>query len=216
MRAVIFDMDGVIVDSEPYWQQAEVEVFGSVGVPLTGEMCKQTTGFRMVDTIGHWYQRYPWSGPSREEIARRVTSRVAELITMHATPIEGAIELIEALRAAGAPLALCSSSPRMLMDRVCDALRVRSCFSLMQSAEECAHGKPHPEPYLVTAAGMGQSPANCIAIEDSTNGMRSAKAAGMRVIGFTRSDSPQVAELCDLVCSRLSSLTATAVLNVEA
>jgi sugar-phosphatase len=216
MRAVIFDMDGVIIDSEPYWQRAEVEVFRSVGVPLTGEMCKQTTGLRMNDMVDHWYQRHPWSGPSRDDIARQVVSRVAELITMHAGPIEGAIELVEDLRAAGVPLGLCSSSPRTLMDCVCKTLGLRTHFSLLQSAEECTHGKPHPEPYLVTAAGMGQSPANCIAIEDSTNGMRSAKAAGMRVIGFTRDHSPQVAALCDLVCPRLSSLTAKVVLNIEA
>jgi HAD superfamily hydrolase (TIGR01509 family) len=211
LAAVVFDMDGVIIDSEPYWHVAEVEVFGSVGVPLTTEMCRQTTGLRMSATVDHWYEHYPWTGPAKLEIESRVKVRVGELVARHGRAIEGAIELIAALRGAGVPLAVCSSSPVFLIESVCEKLGIRQHFEFLQSAEDCVRGKPHPDPYLAAAAGLRQPPARCVAIEDSLNGMRSAKAAGMRVVGFTDSLSPADSDLCDLHCQSLLSLRADSI-----
>jgi mannitol-1-/sugar-/sorbitol-6-/2-deoxyglucose-6-phosphatase len=209
---VIFDMDGVVIDSEPLWQMAEVEVFGSVGVPLTTEMCKQTTGLRMDATVDYWYERHAWNGPAKIDVERRVKARVGELIALRGRAIEGAIELIVALRERGVPLAVCSSSPAFLIEAVCEKLAIREHFEFLQSAEDCVRGKPFPDPYIAAAAGLGQPPSRCVAIEDSLNGLRSAKAAGMRVVAFTGHRSEAVSELCDLQCATLRSLSAASVM----
>ncbi len=204
MGAVIFDMDGVLIDSEPHWHTAEIEVFGSVGVPLTEEKCLETTGLRTDALVDYWFERYPWTGPAKSEIARRVQERVRDLVVAKGTAIEGAVELVASLSAAGIPLAVCSSSPRFLIEATCSKLGIFSDFAALQSAEDCARGKPHPDPYLATADQLIVAPSSCVVVEDSINGMKSAKAAGMCVVGI--SSNPAARSFCDLVFGRVSEL----------
>jgi mannitol-1-/sugar-/sorbitol-6-/2-deoxyglucose-6-phosphatase len=210
MGAVIFDMDGVLIDSEPEWHIAEIEVFGSVGVPLTEDRCLETTGLRTDALVDYWFERYPWTGPTRSEIARRVQERVRDLVVAKGSAIEGALELVASLRAAGMPLAVCSSSPRFLIEATCEKLGIVSDFVVIQSAEDCPRGKPHPDPYLATAERLGIAPRACVVIEDSINGMKSARAAGMRVIGV--SSNPAARGLCDVVVENVAAIGPAAVL----
>jgi mannitol-1-/sugar-/sorbitol-6-/2-deoxyglucose-6-phosphatase len=208
MAAVIFDMDGVLIDSEPHWHVAEIEVFGSVGVPLTVERCLETTGLRTDAMVDYWFSRHPWTGPSKSDVARQVQLRVRDLVVAHGTAIGGALELVASLHALGVPLAVCSSSPRFLIEATCNKLGILAYFRVLQSAEDCPRGKPHPDPYLATAERLGVGPATCVVVEDSINGMRSARAAGMRVVGVSSDPAARADGLCDRVCPSLSGLGA--------
>ena len=175
-----------------------------MGVPLTEERCLETTGLRTDALVDYWFERYPWTGPAKSEIARRVQERVRDLVIANGNAIEGSVELVASLSAAGIALAVCSSSPRFLIEATCSKLAILSHFVVLQSAEDCPRGKPHPDPYLATAERLGFVPSACVVIEDSINGMKSAKAAGMRVVGV--SSDPAAQSFCDLVIARVSEL----------
>ena len=202
--AIIFDMDGVLIDSEPLWKRAEVETFGDVGIPLTEEMCLATTGMRVAETVDYWFERYPWSGPTTAEVAKAVVRRVSGLIAQEGTAMTGAIPLVRALHRQGALLGLCSSSPKSLIDAVCERLGLGECFVVRQTAEDCEHGKPFPDPYLTTARRLGVTASSCLAIEDSMTGIRSALDAGMAVVGV--GTTVQAAELCDWALPNLATV----------
>ena len=140
-------------------------------------------------------------GTAKSEVARRVQKRVRQLVTAHGSAIEGALELVAELRSAGVPLAVCSSSPRFLIEVTCNKLGILSSFLVLQSAEDCPRGKPHPDPYLATAERLGKVPAQCVVIEDSINGMKSARSAGMKVIGVS-ADPPLGPRASAIWCAR--------------
>ncbi|GIW04433.1 MAG: 2-deoxyglucose-6-phosphatase [Thermomicrobiales bacterium] len=182
IRAVIFDMDGVLIDSEPLWRIAEVEVLASVGVPITYERTLETMGLRTDEVVEYWHQRYPWSDPPKKQVEAGIDRRVLELIQERGKPARGALAAIERCAAAGFPLAIASSSASELIAAVVDTLGVRDRFAVLQSAEHEPYGKPHPAVYIEAARALGIPPDQCLAIEDSPNGLLAAKAARMRCI----------------------------------
>lgn len=202
--AVIFDMDGVLVDSEPLWHEAEIAAFGAVGVRLTEADCLETTGLRVDAVAEHWFARRPWTGPSPREVAADVVARMARLLGAESEAKPGAVEAVRHL-AGKVPLAVASSSPEVLIEAVLARLDVRDAFQVVRSAEHEPFGKPHPGVYLTTAAALGIDPAWCLAIEDSGNGIRSAHAAGMRVVAVP--DQLVAAEALALAEVVLLSLT---------
>jgi sugar-phosphatase len=182
MKAAIFDMDGLLIDSEPLWQDAEIAVFGELGVPLTRSMCRQTMGLRIDHVVRHWYRQYPWQGPSLEDVEAQVVAEVGELMRQRGAPLPGVIDSIDTLRSAGYTLAVASSSPMILIHLALEQLRIIDRFDVLHSAESELQGKPHPAVYSSTMAQLGVEPAHCIAFEDSVAGVRSAKRAGAYVI----------------------------------
>jgi mannitol-1-/sugar-/sorbitol-6-/2-deoxyglucose-6-phosphatase len=178
LQAAVFDMDGVLLESESRWRQAEAEVAGRLGLPLTDEDFVATMGVRMGDVARRWYAAHPWSGPSVDEVADQVVDRVIDMVA-EAVPLDGVAEAIDRCQARGLRLALCSSSSQRLIDAVCDRLGLAGRFEVVHSAEHDRYGKPHPEPYLLTAAELGVEPDHCLAIEDSFSGCLSAKSAQM-------------------------------------
>ncbi len=182
LRAVIYDLDGLLIDSEPSWVRAEVEVLGSVGVPLTPERCLETTGLRIDEAVAYWSERHPWQGATRPEVVGRILDRVLRLIAEQAPLKPGVRESLEVVRKAGLRVALASSSPLVLIEGVLARFGLRGEFEVVVSAEGERFGKPHPGVYLTTAARLGLAPEACVALEDSVNGMLSACAAGMRCI----------------------------------
>jgi sugar-phosphatase len=192
LRAAIYDMDGLLLDSEPYWVQAELEVLGAVGVPLTAELARETTGMRLDEAVAHWYRRFPWPGPSPTEVVARLTRAAHRLILAHAEPKPGVAESLQLFAAKGLRRALASSSPLVLIQAVVEKLGLLGQFELAVSAESESYGKPHPAVYLTCAARLGVSPMECVALEDSVNGLLSAKAARMRVIAI-----PEAGHLSD-------------------
>ena len=181
MKAAVFVMDGLLIDSEPLWRQAEKSTFREVGIELTDQMCHETLGLRADEVVAHWYGKFPWSGATLEEVEIRLVSSVQRLISAQGQPLKG-VPTLSVLRKAGFKLGLASSSPHVLIETVVGKLDVRDYFAVMCSAVDEDHGKPDPAVYLKTAEKLGVDPTNCIAFEDSVSGVRSAKSAGMSVI----------------------------------
>ena len=212
IHAAIFDMDGLLVDSEPHWRAAERAVFGSVGLVLTDDECKQTTGRPILDVVHYWYVQRPWSvsdasGRSNEQLANAITDNVHERVATLAEPMPGAIDAIGFFVQRGIPTAIASASPMSLIEVVIDRLGIRPLLTLWHSATLEIRNKPAPDVYLGTARRLGVSPANCVAFEDSGSGLISAHTAGMRTVAvpadFERDDLK-----FDIATHKLPSLTA--------
>ena len=182
MKAAIFDMDGLLIDSEPLWQEAEITVFRSVGVPLTREMCRETVGVRLDEVVRHWHRKFPWRDESLEMVEARVLEEISRLIVSRGKPMPGVRKAIDLLIAANYVLAVASSSPMRLIRTALDTFELTEHFAVLHSAETEGEGKPNPAVYLSAMSRLGVDPSNCIALEDSTIGVRAAKSAGAWVI----------------------------------
>lgn len=184
VQAVIFDVDGVLIDSEPFWRESEIEVFARHGVRLSESDCLLTVGMRIQEVADYWFARRPWQGAAPDLVAGEILQGVIERVKTRGAPMPGLAEAIRLLRERGLRLALASSSARILINAVLDRLGLRSAFDAVCSAENEPLGKPHPGVYLSAAALLALPPEACIAVEDSINGVLSAKAAGMRCIAI--------------------------------
>jgi HAD superfamily hydrolase (TIGR01509 family) len=192
VQAVIFDMDGLLIDSEPLWHEAEKASFATVGLHLAQQDCLRTTGLRIDEVV-----RY-WNAPP--ELAHQIVERVIALVEQKGAPKPGVAVALDAC--VGRPLGLASSSPSILIDAVLHRLGIRDRFAVAHSAEHEARGKPHPDVYLTTARLLGVSPSACVAVEDSPTGVRAAKAAGMRCVAVPDAllaDNAGFAEADDII-----------------
>lgn len=187
-EAAIFDMDGLLLESESLWRKAESEAVARLGLPLTDADFAATMGVRMRDVARIWFDHHPWHGPSPDDVADQVIDRVVELVA-EAEPLAGVVESLELCASRGLRLALCSSSDRRLIDAVLSTLELEHYFEVSHSAEHDEYGKPHPQPYLSTAAKLGVGPRECLAFEDSVAGCLAAKSAGMTVIAVPEPDA---------------------------
>jgi sugar-phosphatase len=182
INAIIFDMDGVLVDSEPFWQEAEMEVFASVGIQLTREQCIETTGLPVKDVVSYRYQQKPWNNKSQEQVSGEIFSSVEQKVLQRAILLDGVRDVLELLNKLRIPKALASSSSMQLIDTVLKKFSMEKTFDVVHSAEYEEYGKPHPAVFLTTAGRMKISPQNCLVIEDSFNGLIAAKAARMKTL----------------------------------
>jgi mannitol-1-/sugar-/sorbitol-6-/2-deoxyglucose-6-phosphatase len=182
ITSVIFDMDGLLIDSEPLWQRAEIESFASVGLSLTPDMCRQTMGLRADEMVRYWFERLPWTGASLKEVETFIINQLSRLIRNEAKPMPGVIELIARLERAGVEMAIASSSPLFIVETVADSLGLRKSIRALRSAENQIYGKPHPGVFIDTAKDLGRNPNSCLVFEDSINGVIAGKAARMITI----------------------------------
>lgn len=207
-RALIFDMDGVLIDSEPLWHEAEIAAMREEGLVLTPEDCLKTTGLRVDEAVAYWVERYPWLAPRGERLAGAVLDHLVDGVAHRGSPKPGIDEALAFVRSRGLRLALASSSPYRVIRAVLDALGLNGTFEVVHSAEEEARGKPDPAVYLTTARKLGIEPGECAAVEDSPNGLLSAKAAGMKCIAVpepTLRDDPRFA-LADATIASLGEI----------
>jgi mannitol-1-/sugar-/sorbitol-6-/2-deoxyglucose-6-phosphatase len=181
--ASIFDMDGLLIDSEILWHEAEIEILGALGVPLATEACRTTKGMFVREVTAHWYRLYPWgSNPTPDEVAVTIVDRVIELTLSVGRLKPGAEHAIELCAARGLPLAVASSSQYRLIDAALEHFGLRDRFALVHSAEDEEHGKPHPAVFLTAAAKLGALARRCLVWEDAPAGVLAAKAATMACI----------------------------------
>ena len=206
IEAVVFDMDGVLLDSEPIWRAVERDVFGDLGIHVTDDDLRETMGVRIADVVARWHRRHPWAEPSVDEVADTVVERVARTVEENGALHPGVREAIERFEGAGVRLALASSSPMRLIRAVLRMGRLEDRFEVTVTAEDDERGKPHPDVYLRAAEALGVAPERCLAIEDSINGVRSAKAAGMLCVAVPAPDNDASFDEADLVLGSLEEL----------
>ena len=209
--AVLWDMDGTLVDTEPYWIAAEHEIVEEHGGTWSDEFAHQLVGNDLLvsATFIKDNSAVPWE-PERivDELLARVISRVTE----HVPWRPGARELLSALREQGVPSALVTMSWRSLADAVVGALP-DGTFAAVVTGDEVSHGKPHPEPYRAAARLLGVSAEDCVAIEDSPTGVRSAVAAGVPTLAVPHVVAvPEIAGAVHL--DTLSGLTPAALADL--
>jgi sugar-phosphatase len=178
--AIIFDMDGVLVDSEPLWKIAMEEVFCSLGSTLTKTDFQQTVGMRIDHVIDFWKRIENWP-ESTQLIENQIINKMVSLIKEKGFPLPGVVETIQHLQKTK-KIGLASSSPKVLIHTVLEKLNIQSNFHGIFSAEEEKHGKPHPAVYIKAAEKLECEPHRCLVIEDSLTGVISGKAANMTVI----------------------------------
>ncbi|AKS42157.1 hexitol phosphatase HxpB [Wenzhouxiangella marina] len=205
IRAVIFDMDGLLIDSEPLWQDAEIACFRPLGVPITRELCRESAGRRIDEVIEGWHARFAWESPSCATMVERVVSEVTRLILERGQSLPGVHELMDRLDAHGLELAIASSSPPALIDAVVERLGLDSKLRLCHSGVLEARSKPDPAVFLSTAAMLGLRPEQCLVFEDAPAGVLAAHRAGMRVFAVPSVFEPDEPgfELAERVLSRL-------------
>jgi mannitol-1-/sugar-/sorbitol-6-/2-deoxyglucose-6-phosphatase len=182
LRAVIFDMDGVLIDSEPLWKLAEQKVFRGVGITLNDELCALTTGLEVKDIVTYWYSRHPWQSPSKEDVRVQIIKTVSQLVEERGEPTNGVFHALDYFKGKGLTIAVASSSPMSLIETTVKKLGIESYFTVMHSSQFEKAGKPDPAVYLGAARRLGVEPSECLAIEDSFRGVQSGYNAGMTVI----------------------------------
>ena len=200
ITTVIFDMDGVIIDSEGIWKRAEKEVFSSVGVQLSAELCKITATMTTKEVTKFWFDKYPWKNASLKEIEKGVIERVAHLIKEEGKAISGIEVFIKNLKSKGFKIGLATNSPSILIPTVLKKLKLRKYFDATSSAENEVEGKPDPSVYLTVANKLNSKPEHCIAIEDSLSGLLAAKKAGMKTIAISTKSSDY--EMADYIINK--------------
>jgi HAD superfamily hydrolase (TIGR01509 family) len=216
IEAVVFDLDGVLVDSEPVWEQVRRQVVAEHGGHWAPDAQRRLMGM----STGEW-ARYLGDdlgvGLPPEQVAALVIERMAARYTEHLPLMPGAVEAVRRL-AARWPLGLASSSPPSLIETVLDAASLRSSFRTTMSTEQVSRGKPAPDIYLAVAGQLGRQPRRCAAVEDSTNGLRSAAAAGLHVIAIPHPrypPDPAALEDAGVVLSTLAELTPDTVVALD-
>lgn len=180
--AVIFDMDGVLTDSEPLWKIAMEEVFHSVGCKLMREDFQKTVGLRIDEVCEYWFKESAWEGATPKEVEDKIMLRMVELIHENGEPLPGVLETTAFLRERGMKIGLATSSYTILIDAVLETLKIRDRFDVIHSAENERYGKPHPAVYIHVAEQFKVDPTRCLVIEDSLNGVIAGKAAKMKVV----------------------------------
>lgn len=184
IEAVIFDLDGLLIDSEPLWQEAEILVFKQVNLVLTHELCRQTQGLRIDEVVDYWYQQYPWTNLTKLVVEELIVAQVIELIHLKGEPLPGVEQAISFVQSQDVKIALASSSASIIIQAALEKLNLTEVFTEVYSAESEVLGKPHPGVYLTTAQKLNVLPQSCLALEDSLNGVLAAKAAQMKCIAI--------------------------------
>ena len=180
--ASIFDMDGLLIDSEILWHEAEIEILGDLGVPLAADGCRSTKGMFVNEVTKFWHEQYPWAGPTPDEVAVTIVDRVIALLLAKGELKPGAEHAIALCAARALPLAVASSSQYRLIEVALDHFGLRHHFALIHSAQDEEYGKPHPAVFLTAATKLGADPRRCVVWEDAPAGVVAAAAASMACI----------------------------------
>jgi beta-phosphoglucomutase-like phosphatase (HAD superfamily) len=211
IQAVVFDLDGVLVDSEPVWEQVRRGLVAGRGGHWAPDAQRRLMGMSTPEWAAYLSQDLGVGLPP-DEVAAIVIDRMVARYTEHVPLMEGAVD-------ARWPLGLASSSPPRLIETVLTSAGLRACFAVVASTEQVAHGKPAPDIYLAVTAGLGFPPVDCAAMEDSANGLGSAAAAGLHVVAVPQPrypPAPDALAKAGLVVPSLAALSTDAVAALAA
>lgn len=182
LNTVIFDMDGLLIDSEPLWNEAAADVFARYGITLSAAQYITTTGLRTKEFINHWFSFFKVPITSIDIVENDIINKVIELVIKKGRPMPGLAHIFNFFADRNFKIGLASSSPNNLIDVVVDQLQIRNHLHAITSAALLPYGKPHPEVYLNCARELNAMPGECICFEDSFPGMIAVKAASMKCV----------------------------------
>ena len=205
LTTVIFDMDGLLIDSEPLWQEAGTEIMSRFNVKLSTDQYHTSTGLRTSEWIHHWFTHFGVNLVYAGEAEQAIVRKAIEKIAARAMPMPGAEHALRFFKERKFKIGLASSSPMALIDVVVNKMQIGSYINARTSAEYLPYGKPHPQVYLDCANAMGSLPAECLCFEDSFNGMIAAKAARMKCVVVPERHQQQANKWC-VADLKLSSL----------
>jgi HAD superfamily hydrolase (TIGR01509 family) len=204
IAAVVFDLDGVLVDSEAVWGEIRERFTAEAGGRWHEGALREMMGMSSIEWSRYMHDELAVPRPP-EQISSQVAELVAERYRERLPLLPGAVEAVRAL-AREWPLAVASSANRPLIDMVVELAGLADDFEVTVSSEEVERGKPAPDVYLEAARRLGVSSDRCVAVEDSTNGIRSAHAAGMSVIGVPNRDFPPAGDAVELASAVIDSV----------
>ncbi len=182
INTVLFDMDGLLLDTEPLWGECMMRIAEKHGIPITGDRFKETTGLRIYEVTEYWSVKYPWKGSTHSDVAEEILDDIIETSKSRAGVLKGVVETLELLKRYNFKIGLASSSPSRMINTLVAHFHLHHYFDCITSADAVALGKPHPAVFLHCAENLKSSPMQCVVLEDSVNGMIAGKAARMKVI----------------------------------
>ncbi len=182
LNTVIFDMDGLLIDSEPLWNEAADEVFSFYGKKLTANEYATTVGLRTSEFVAWWLKDYKFDDAELERAANQIIKLVIEKVRQRGKALPGVPYIFDFFHQRHFKIGLATSSPLVLADSVIELLNIRHYLRAITSAENLAYGKPHPQVFMNCAEELSSSPLECVCFEDSFNGMIAAKAARMKCV----------------------------------
>ena len=206
IKAAIFDMDGLLIDSEPLWQEAVIGTFAEHRIDLVREQMKETMGLRVDVVVEHWFNYALRKNPPKKEATEKVIERVAALIREKGHIMPGAKETVEFFAKEKMSLAIASSSPTKVIEAALERISIGEHMSVIHSGENEVFAKPHPAIYITTARKLNLEPEFCLAFEDTLNGVLAVKAARMKCVAVPNEMMRGDKRFCiaDLVLGSLS------------
>lgn len=175
-------MDGLLIDSEPLWYEAALEVMKAYGLEMDEQTYATTVGLRTKEFLEHWFSIYGMEAVSLKQAEDDITRIVIDKVLARGTAMSGVSDVISLFNRKGLRMGLATSSPSALIDVVLKQIGLEGMFEVTASAEHLPFGKPHPQVYLDCARMMGSKAVECLCLEDSFNGMLAAKSARMRCV----------------------------------
>jgi HAD superfamily hydrolase (TIGR01509 family) len=215
IEAVVFDMDGVLIDSEPVWERVRRRFVADRGGRWAADAQDRMMGMSTGEWSAYLAADFGIAGLTARQVAAEVIAAMAVEYSGHLPLLPGAVDAVRIL-AGRWPLGVASSSPRSLIQTVLAAADLESAFAAVVSSEEVPRGKPDPDVYLAAAGRLSVAPEACAAIEDSSNGLRAAAAAGFTVIAIPRPEYPPASDALASARLVLPSLTVLTPDTIEA
>ena len=207
--AAIFDMDGLLLDTEPLWGESMLEVAEKHGVNIRSDFFKYTTGLRINEVTAFWKERFGWTSKiSSDDMAEEIVDDIIARSIRSGRVMPGILQILEQLKHHNIKIGVATSSPARMMNTLIEHFGLMSYFQACVSADETNIGKPHPAVFIKCAEALNEKPWHCIAFEDSINGMVAAKAARMKVVVVPELGKLHKPEfgLADLVLSSMEEM----------
>lgn len=184
MKAVIFDMDGVLVDSQPYHFKADIDTMAEYGVIKDQKFYESFAGTLTADRMRTLKEMFGLDVPVEEMTIKRENMILDIMGKEDIKPVSGIPEFLRSIEEKGLTTAVASSSDYKLINLILDRLKIAQYFDSVTSGSDVKRGKPSPDVFLLAAERIGIEPAECLVVEDSENGVKAAKAAGMKALGY--------------------------------
>lgn len=210
ITTVLFDMDGLLLDTEPLWGVSMNRVADKHRIGVSKNRFRETTGLRIYEVTEYWSRHFPWTGASADVVAEEILDDIIALSKSQGRIMDGVHELLDLLDSRGMKIGLATSSPARMMNALLAHFGLEQRFNCATSADAVQYGKPHPAVFLHCAQSLGSAPHECLVLEDSVNGAIAGKAARMKVVAVPDAyhfDDPRFT-IADLKLSSLRQLDA--------